>query len=125
MALRPEREYKLISYLYYIKYAKSGENIAFYYIDLNLHRLMAKSRGSNQIQGSVSLDDEQSDDYTILNPSIYNYSTFKAFYDLVKKKLSEGYVYNLRNLIDSKVEKVIGKPVPVPCRAGEVRISIP
>ena len=61
VALRPDHNYCLISYPYYTKYVKFGDSIFFWHIDLNLTDLITNNCGGNQIQGMMSLDDEQKD----------------------------------------------------------------
>jgi hypothetical protein len=56
--LRLDEHWRLISYLYYIKYAKSRNKTAFRYINQNISFLLTIEREANMIQNSLSLNDE-------------------------------------------------------------------
>src|SRR5271170_3350110 len=72
-ALRPDRNTNLVSYLYYAKYAKPGDSTAFRHIDLNIKQLTQSRRGASMIQGTVSLDNEEKDDCTIILPGMHHH----------------------------------------------------
>ncbi len=40
VVFRPDYEWRLVSYLYYVKYVKVGSRTAFKYIDVNIPRLL-------------------------------------------------------------------------------------
>ena len=42
ITLRPDHEWRLISYLYYAKYTKVSSRTTFKYIDINIPRLLEK-----------------------------------------------------------------------------------
>jgi hypothetical protein len=48
-ALRPDKQWRLVSYLYYVKYVVKGDNTYFRHIDLNIPELLAKAQGYNMI----------------------------------------------------------------------------
>ena len=70
-ALCPDKNWRLVLYLYYTKYTKEGDNIYFYYINLNILALLAKECSSAIIQGSLLLDNKDKDNCTIILASIY------------------------------------------------------
>src|SRR5271156_352375 len=70
-ALRPDQNTNLVSYPYYAKYAHEGDNI-FRYIDQNIRDLASSGRGV-MIQGTVSLDDESTDDCTMTLPGMHKH----------------------------------------------------
>ena len=72
-ALRPDRNTNLVSYPYYAKYAREGDNTFFRHIDVNIKELATSGRGANMIQGSLSLDDEREDDCTMVLPGMHRH----------------------------------------------------
>lgn len=63
VALRPDRNHRLVSFPYYCKYVgEDDHNTAFRHIDISIPRYLESGRGGNMIQGSVSLDDETAED---------------------------------------------------------------
>jgi hypothetical protein len=48
-ALRPDGAWRLISYLYYIKYALFGDNTFFRHIDINISRFLVNGRDKHMI----------------------------------------------------------------------------
>ena len=69
-ALRPDKQWRLVTYPYYAKYAVKGDKTYFRHIDVNIPELLASRRGSNMIQGSVSLNNKDKTNYTVLIPRI-------------------------------------------------------
>ena len=74
-ALRSDGVWRLVSYPYYAKYAKKGDNTKFAYLDVNLKALVASGRGKNMIQKNIFFDDEDPDCYIYIISEIYNNST--------------------------------------------------
>jgi hypothetical protein len=66
-------ETNLISYLYYIKYTKAKDSTYFRHIDLNISEAAYTRRGVELIQGSVSFNDKDKDNYTEMLRGFYNY----------------------------------------------------
>ena len=58
VALRLDRNPRLISYPYYAKFATGGDSTTFRHIDIYIPQFLETGRGEDIIQGSVSLDDE-------------------------------------------------------------------
>ena len=63
VCLRPYKRYTLMSYPYYMKFAKTDDSTFFRHIDLNVPDLL-KGRGASQIQGIVSSTDETNENCT-------------------------------------------------------------
>ena len=72
-ALREDRNADLVSYPYYAKYQKKGDWTYFRHIDINIPDLAKAGRGAYQIQGTVSLDKERSDNCTEIVPGMYRH----------------------------------------------------
>jgi hypothetical protein len=70
-ALRPDINTNLVLYLYYAKYTHPGDLTFFRYIDINIKDLVTTGRGSNIIQGILSINDKVNNDYTMILPGIY------------------------------------------------------
>ena len=62
----------MISYPYYVKYAIMGDHTGFRHINLNIDNLAKNDAGINQIQGSVSFDNEDANNCTMIIPRLYN-----------------------------------------------------
>jgi hypothetical protein len=71
-ALRPDKAWRLVTYLYYAKFAQLGDNTYFRHLDLNIPTLLSQDRGCNMIQGSVSLDDESEESCTVIMLGMQN-----------------------------------------------------
>ena len=123
--LREDNAYKLISYPYYCKYAVKDDKTGFRHIDLNIPKLLSEQRGKYQIQGSLSLDDESETHCTIVIKGFHKDEVIRTWYNRSQHKISNGYVHNMRNVYTKKDEQDFGQFVPVPCKAGQVRITQP
>lgn len=126
-ALRGDRCTWLISYPYYTKYASRDDTTFFRHIDLNVPRLIANKRGYFQIQGTLSMDDEDESDCTEILPGMHNH--LEEWYDLLIKRQPKLNSYVHR--IDSKMfthddaEKFQTNWTPTPCKSLQVRITDP
>ncbi|KAI9766034.1 MAG: hypothetical protein M1839_005264 [Geoglossum umbratile] len=94
---RPDQNTWLICYPYYVKYQVEGESTGFAHLDINVDKFVETGWGKDIIQGSLSLDDENDSGYT---------TNAKKTYLLADQQDS-------------------GRLVPVPCKRGTVRITIP
>lgn len=63
-SLRTDGNPRMASYPYYTKHATMGNSTEFRLIDINVPRFLASGDGANAIQGSMSLDNETSDNCT-------------------------------------------------------------
>ncbi len=65
-ALWLDQQWRLVSYLYYTKFARPGDKTYFRHINLNVLNLINVERGAVLIQGLLSLDDKDDDNCTVL-----------------------------------------------------------
>jgi hypothetical protein len=126
-ALRPDKNWRLVSYPYYAKYAKTGDSTSFKHIDVNIPDLLATGRGACQIQGTVSLDNETEDNCTVLLPGMQ-----KKLPQWWEKCLKRGakpntFVHRLtEQMYTAEDAEELGiRWTSVPCRRGEVRVTLP
>jgi hypothetical protein len=126
-ALRPDKQWRLVSYPYYAKYAVQGDNTYFRHIDLNVPELIANDRGQNMIQGSVSLDDEDKTNCTVILPGMQH--KLKEWWPRVvaRGQGTDGFVHRISDQVFSKkdAEDLGIDWKRVPCRRGEVRVTLP
>src|SRR5579859_6587979 len=66
VAARPDGNWRLISFLYYTKYAMAGDSTGFKHIDINIRELLKLGRGGSMVQTAISLNDEFLDGCTIV-----------------------------------------------------------
>jgi hypothetical protein len=134
VALRPDHQWRLISYPYYAKFAHRGDNTFFRHIDINIKRYLEDGRGGNMIQGSLSLDDESQDMCTELVPGMHRAGLSRQWYERVKAR---GTIRATRPL-GAAVNRIEANHwtyndalhfgadfEPRPCKRGEVRITSP
>jgi hypothetical protein len=124
-AARLDKHWRLIAYPYNAKNAVAGQKTGFLHLDLDLKRHRDDGLGSNMVQSSVSLTDENSKGCTEVVHGFH-----KHFQDWVQTK---------RDAIDSRVsphsttdmagtytaeDKIrFGRPKPAPCPAWGIRLS--
>lgn len=125
ISLREDNGYKLISYPYYCKYTMEGDKTSFRHIDVNIPKLLTEHRGKYQIQGSLSLDDETETDCTIVVKGFHKDEIIRTWYNRWQDKISNSFVHNMRKAYSKQDEKDFGLFVPVPCKAGQVRVTQP
>jgi len=111
--------------LIYAKYAHEGDNIFFRHIDQNIRDLANSGRGANMIQGTVSLDDESTDDCTMILPGIHKHIR-EWDETLTARGLSTGAL--VHRIQDSMFTLEDGRRfetewTPQPCRRWQVRHS--
>ena len=124
--LRSDHSYRLISYPYYTKSQQPGDPTAFRHIDYNIES-MAAGRGVRQIQGSLSLDDEYADDCTEIVPGMHRHLLDWCSTLHQRGLASHGYIQAIEGdtLTEEDLEKYGTRWVPVPCKAGEIRVTDP
>jgi len=116
-----------VLYPYYAKFAQAGDNTFFRHIDINIKDLAKSGRGANMIQGTVSLDDEQIDDCTMILPGMHKH--FKEWEEVLDARgLSTASL--VHRIKDSMFTAEDGKTfrtrwTPQPCKAGQVRVTVP
>ena len=126
-ALRPDRAWRLVTYPYYAKFAQPGDNTYFRHLDLNIPALLSQDRGCNMIQGSVSLDDESDESCTVIVPGMQ--SKLGEWWERCKSRGQEtdGFVHRITDQTLSADDlRALGLAWKrVPCRRGEVRVTLP
>jgi hypothetical protein len=126
-ALRPDKQWRLVTYPYYAKYAVEGDKTYFRHIDLNIPELLKNSRGANMIQGSVSLDDEDETNCTVILPGMQH--KMSEWWDRVveRKQETDGFVHRITDRMFTKkdAEELGVDWKKVPCSRGQARITIP
>ena len=129
--LRPDRNYWLISYPYYMKNARLGDSTFFRHVDIDINRAVKTGRGTNMIQGSLSLTDETEDMATEILPRMHLHmgeweqraTSRGASFSEVISAIKE--VHFTTHGDDPDTEHFGTDWTKVPCRRGEVRISYP
>ena len=127
-SLRKDRNADLVSYPYYAKYQHEGDWTFFRHIDINIPDLAKAGRGANQIQGTVSLDEEKEDDCTEIVPGMHHKMEDWA------QRLAKREGVKISGLVNAITPKVFNDEdkaryetdwIAVPCRQLQVRISQP
>jgi len=126
-SLRPDKQWRLVTYPYYAKYAVEGDLTYFRHLDLNIPQLIANGRGACMIQGSVSLDEEDETNCTVLIPGIQHKLGEWWGRCVARGQETDGFVHRITEQMftreDAEVLGVDWKRVP--CRRGEVRVTLP
>lgn len=128
-ALRPDKQWRLVSYPYYAKYAVKGDLTYFRHLDLNIPKLIANARGADMIQGSVSLDNEDETNCTVLIPGMQRPGMLSLWWERCQQRGQEtdGFVHRITEQMFTREDsRVLGLDWrKVPCKRGEVRITTP
>jgi len=124
-AARPDTNYWLISYPYYVKDTSASENTGFAHFDINVDEFVKSGRGLNLVQGSVSVDDEMEDNCTLLVLGFHH--SIHEWWGRVtaRGKATSGHTTNAKNIYLPEDRQSFGPLVPVPCKRGAVRITRP
>ena len=132
VGLREDHNYKLISYPYYTKYQEPGDKTFFRHIDLNIPKLVKDARGKDLIQGSISFDDETSNDCTELLMGAHRFlgpwwAKVQARLRGKERRVPDGQVIRITSVMWTKEDAEEYKTdfKAQPCKAGDVRISLP
>ncbi|CAM6002997.1 unnamed protein product [Sphagnum balticum] len=126
-ALRPDKQWKLVSYPYYAKYSVTGDSTYFRHIDLNVPQMVNQKRGVNMIQGFVSMLDEDDTNCTIMLTGMHK--CLGEWWDRVVKRGqgTDGYVHRVTEAMftreDAAILGVDWKHVPG--KRGQARIFVP
>ncbi|EAS30312.3 uncharacterized protein CIMG_12984 [Coccidioides immitis RS] len=101
----PNHAWKLISYPYYTKYAKSGDKTGFHHIDVNVPDAITTGRGINMIQEFLTLTAEEPGNCTEILPEMHNH--LENLWKLVKEQdlFTDDYVHHIKNTIYTKDNK--------------------
>ena len=127
VALRPDRAWRLVSYPYYTKYAVPGDSTYFRHVDQNIGQLLATGRGSDMIQGSLSLDDEVVGNCTTFLPGMHR--RLREWWSRVTARglAADDFVIKISDDMWTKEDSRDFNSVwtDVVCKRGDVRITMP
>lgn len=127
VAARDDRNHRLISYPYYIKNtAGVQKGTGFLHMDISAKQVLAgEERLLSLVQGSLSLDDEDDQGCTIVVPGFHRH--FREWAQRLEDRgmLSSDNTTGCDKLYTTDDKREFGFPVPVPCKAGELRITRP
>jgi hypothetical protein len=126
-ALRPDNAWRLISYPYYTKDTQPGENTGFLHLDIGISELLRSGCGQNLIQSAISLDDEDTENCTVILPGMHRDQKLAELWSLHTQasKGPDGKTTNMSKVFTSEIVARCGRPQPIPCCCGDVRISMP
>src|SRR4051812_32045952 len=114
----------LVSYPYYAKYAHESDRTFFRHSDVNIKHLANSGRGANMIQGTVSLDNENADDRTVILPGMHKH--IKEWDTVLTERglSTAALVHRINgNMFTAEDEKRFDtKWNPQPCQRGQVRV---
>lgn len=127
---RPDNKMWLVTSPYYVKYQHPGESVYFRHLDFNLQDLADYGRGQNQWQGTLSLDDEDENNCTIMCTGMNSIDKLKTWANRIvarKGELSTSFVTAVTDSDLTKDDLKVLKAswTPQPCTAGAIRISSP
>ena len=126
VASRPNINWHLISYPYYMKYTFDGENTGFSHLDLNIKDFVELGKGENIVQGGLSLTEETGRNCTTLVLG-FHMRAHEWYADLLARGEGDvtGETADCKNLYSPADKQKYGELVPIPCRRGDVRITLP
>jgi hypothetical protein len=126
VAARPDLNHWLISYPYYTKLTETCESTGFHHLDMNIKSFVEKNKGGNIVQGGVTLDDETPRNCTVLVPGFHK-DVHRWYNDLKKRGQGnvKGHTTDLKHLYTPADRAKYGDWVAVPCKRGDVRITLP
>ncbi|CAD6448151.1 df26889f-7eb2-456f-a59f-8e900f60c752 [Sclerotinia trifoliorum] len=123
-ALRPDHWTSLLSYPYYAKYSEIDDKHqttgGFEHIDQNVEKLLSGESGlKSQVQGSISFDDESSQNCTKIAPGFHKPGVLEKWWkELLEHHRKNGPVTRILPSAQLKWEAA-------PCRKGEARFTMP
>ncbi|KAI4276923.1 MAG: hypothetical protein LQ337_002170 [Flavoplaca oasis] len=124
--LRPDNNWRLISYPYYMKSTQVDDSTCFRHLDLNVPQLLREGRGASQIQGSLTLTDETEDNCTEMLTGAHRW--LPLWWDRIKQRKldSDGLLHYVHSSMWTPEDKRdFGDWKSLPCKRGTVRISMP
>ncbi len=84
MSFRPDDQWRLISYPYYIKYTVPEKSTVFKHINLNVRQFLNDRRKKNTVQKSILIDNENKSNYTIIISKLHRH--MRTWWIKVKKR---------------------------------------
>ncbi|RVD90128.1 uncharacterized protein DFL_001104 [Arthrobotrys flagrans] len=131
-SLRPDANYRLIAYSYYVKNQQVGDRTGFRHLDAHPEVLLNSRKQAGFIQGTVFLTDEDDNNCTELVKGFHKPGVLKGWYDecVIGAGLAKAWVSTAAIRIEDRMflpehEKKYGKWEPVPVMKGGARISMP
>ena len=126
VSLRSDKNWRLISYPYYTKYTSDGENTGFTHLDLNIKDSVESGKGANIVQGGLSLINETSKNCTTLVLGFQKHA-HEWYADLLARGEGDvtGETTDCKTLYSPADKRKYGELVPIPCKRGDVRITLP
>jgi len=126
VASRLDLNWKLISYPYSMKDTETEESTSLMYLDLNLHNFIKTGKGGNIVQGALALSDETDRNCTVLVQRFQGY-IWDWWNDLTARGMGDttGSTTNLKGLYTLADRKKYGEFQPVPCKCGNIQITLP
>lgn len=120
----------LVTSPYYVKYQKKGESVYFRHMDFNLQDLADYGRGANQWQGTLSLDDEDEYNRTIMCTGMNSMAKMQQWArNIIARggKLNTSFVTAVTDsdLTKGDLKELGASWQPQPVGAGGIRISSP
>jgi hypothetical protein len=100
--LRFKKHWRLISYFYYIKYAKSRNKTAFRHINQNILFLLIIEREANMIQNSLSLNDENVNNCIIILSEMHKHLISWWERVTIKKLTTNEWVHKIIDFMFTK-----------------------
>jgi hypothetical protein len=126
-ALRPDHQWRLVSYPYYAKYAVQGDNTYFRHLDLNIPDLLQSGRGGCIIQGCLSLDYEDEHNCTVLIPGMQH--KLGEWWQRVTRRgqQTDGFLHRITETMFPPADaEALGLDWQrIPCQRGEVKVFVP
>ena len=129
VAARPDNQWNLVTYPYVIKKTpRKGiidENTGFEHMDINIDKFISDGIGVSQLTSSLSLDDETDDGCTVVVLGF-----FRHFLEWNQRRIERnahpaGTTTDANKAYTKEDRNEFGRPVPQPCPAGGIRLTLP
>ena len=124
-AMRPDRNYRLVAYPYYVKYSRPHDPCFFRHIDINIPSLLKSGRGGSTIQGAVSLTDETEGHCTVIVPGFHRHIAEWWGKVCERGQETDGHVHNVRDTYTKEDQRQFGNWERIPILHGDARITRP
>jgi hypothetical protein len=124
-AARPDHQWRLISYPYVTKDTDPEERTGFLHLDLNVGRFVADGLGGNLLSSSVALDDETPDGCTVVVPGFHRHIHEWYRRTQARGDTAGGATTNCAARYRAEDRQRWGDPVPQPCAALGLRLTLP
>ena len=127
VATRPDHCWRLIAFPYVAKDTNKEEKTGFLHMDLNLDRFVETGYGGNLISGSLSLDDEDDEGCTVVVEGFHlQIHEWQRMLNAGGIKRSQGATTDCSSTVyTSEHRQIWGEPKPLPCKKGDVRMTLP